>query len=75
MSLESSHLNPDPSLNKKNATTTYSHNTAYMAVAAAEMIIELTITAKVDLTRMNAKVDKAVATVQIARERRLPSLV
>lgn len=46
-----------------------------MAVAAAEMIIELTITAQSSSTRMKANVAKLVRIVQIARDFRRPSLV
>ena len=52
-----------------------SHKTAYIAVADAEMIIELTTTAQSCETLINAKVDNAVAVVQIANDLRLPSLV
>lgn len=46
-----------------------------MAVAAAEMIIELTITAQSSSTRMKANVAMLVKIVQIARDLRRPSLV
>jgi hypothetical protein len=46
-----------------------------MAVAAAEMIIELMMTAQFAWTRMKAKVESAVAKVQIARDLRRPSRV
>jgi hypothetical protein len=52
-----------------------SHKTAYMAVAAAEMNIELTITAQSCSTRMKAKVDRLVKIVQIARDFLLPRRV
>ena len=44
-----------------------------MAVAAPEMIIELTMTAQLARTRMKANVDSAVAMVQIASDLRRPS--
>jgi hypothetical protein len=46
-----------------------------MAVADAEMIIELTTTAQSCETLMNAKVERAVAVVQMASDLRLPSFV
>lgn len=46
-----------------------------MAVAAAEMIMELTITAQFCSTRMKANVDREVRMVQIANDFRRPSLV
>ena len=46
-----------------------------MAVAAADIVIELTITAQFTDTLMNANVDKAVAVVQIANDLRRPNLV
>lgn len=51
------------------------HKTAYIAVAAAEMIMELTITAQFAFTRINANVDNAVAMVHIAKDFRRPRLV
>ena len=53
----------------------YSHKTAYIAVADAEMIMELTTTAQSSETLMNAKVDNAVAVVHIAKDFRRPSRV
>ena len=46
-----------------------------MAVAAAEMVIELTITAQSSLTLMNANVEILVRIVQIAKDFRRPSRV
>jgi hypothetical protein len=51
------------------------HNTAYIAVAAAEINIELTMTAQSCSTRMKAKVDKLVNIVQIASDFLLPKRV
>ena len=49
--------------------------TAYMAVAAAEMNIELTMTAQSCSTRIKANVDRLVSIVQIASDFRLPKRV
>lgn len=46
-----------------------------MAVAAAEMVIELTMTAQSASTVMNANVDMLVRMVQIAKDLRRPSRV
>jgi hypothetical protein len=53
----------------------YSQSTAYMAVAAAEMIIELTTTAQSAETLIKANVEMAVAAVQIANDFRRPNRV
>lgn len=53
----------------------HAHSTAYMAVAAAEMIIELTMTAQSASTRMKANVARLVRTVQMASDLRRPNLV
>jgi hypothetical protein len=46
-----------------------------MAVAAAEMTMELTITAQSFSTRMKANVEILVRIVQMAKDFRRPSLV
>jgi hypothetical protein len=51
------------------------HKTAYIAVAAAEMNIELTMTAQSCSTRMKAKVERLVNIVQIASDFLLPKRV
>lgn len=61
---------PDPSV-----SPTGLHKTAYMAVAAVEMSIELRITARFEWTLMNTKVDRPVASVMIAKDFRLPRRV
>ena len=53
----------------------YLHNTAYIAVAAAEMNIELTMTAQSCSTRMKAKVEREVRIVQMASDFLLPKRV
>lgn len=53
----------------------YSQRTAYMAVAAMEMTIELMIMATSSRTRINANVDNPVAAVQMARDFRRPRRV
>lgn len=52
-----------------------SQRTAYIAVAAAEITIELMTTAHFCSTRMNAKVERPVHSVHIARDFRRPSRV
>lgn len=52
-----------------------SQRTAYIAVAAAEITIELMTTAHFCSTRMNAKVERPVHNVHIARDFRRPSRV
>lgn len=51
------------------------HNTAYIAVAAIEINIELTTTAVSLLTRIKMNVETPVASVQMASDFRLPRRV